>query len=95
MMVMITFNYQSFPTKELESLGHLSLFFSKQSSSHYQQLVLALQMLSQNNSSSPINIYFGSNAQAGVYDISYLILERKSHELSRTATNFQLFVDDS
>ena len=27
-----------------------------------------------------MNIYFGSNAQAGVNDILYLVLERKSHE---------------
>ena len=49
-----------------EVLGHLSLTFSKQSSSYYQQLVLALQMWSKYIRSSPMNIYFGSNAQAGV-----------------------------
>ena len=38
---------------------------------------------------------FLKNAQAGVNDILYLILERKYHELSRTATNFPLFVLDS
>ena len=42
-----------------------------------------------------MNIYFKGNAQAGVNDILYLILERKSHELSRNATNFPLFVPDS
>ena len=57
--MMMNFNQQLFPTKEaeeLEGLGHLSLFFSKKSSSHYQQLVLALQMRSKQNSNSPMNI---------------------------------------
>ena len=42
-----------------------------------------------------MNIYFGSNAQGGVNDILYLILEQKSHALLRTATKFPLFVHDS
>ena len=33
------------------------------------------------NSSSPMNIYFGSSTQAGANDNLTLILERKSHEL--------------
>ena len=42
-----------------------------------------------------MNIYFESNAQTGLNDMLYLILDRLSHELSRTATNFPLFVHDS
>ena len=34
-----------------------------------------------------MNAYFGSNAQPGVNGCLYLILERKSHQLSRTVTN--------
>ena len=52
-------------------------------------------MNSQYNSSSTMNIYFGSNAQAGVNGILYLIKEKKSDDLSRTAKNFPLFVPDS
>ena len=42
-----------------------------------------------------MNIYLGSNTQAGAYDILTLILERKSHELWRTATNYPLFAHNS
>ena len=34
----------TFSNNEWESLGHLSIFFSKQPSLYYQQLVLPLQM---------------------------------------------------
>ena len=62
------FNQQLFPiqeAEELEGLCHLFIF-SVQSSSYYHLLVLVLQMWSKYNSSSPMNIYFRSNAQSWV-----------------------------
>ena len=58
--------------------------------------MLALQCGANTTAALRWTIYFGSNVQAGSGKwLLYLILERQSHELSRTATNFPLFVHDS